>query len=568
MNDVHRGYTVFVPPAPVFRHAVASFEPTASSVILWTRLSGAQRATWVVAADADLQLVVASGEATTSPENDWTVRVEVDGLEPASTYWYRFEAAGESSPIGRTRTMPADDTPVRLGLVCCGRYSYAPLTVYRALSEVDVDLVLHLGDYIYEDDGHKGPRDHEPPHTAVTLDDYRTRIAQVRKDPDAQALHLRHPMVTVWDDHDLADNAWRDGAKAHDPSEHGSWITRRAAAARARAEWLPGRNEDPLVTWRAVDLGGVGELLLLDTRIAGREQHAGDIGTSDLHDPLRSMLGAEQRAWLDERLADTTKPWAVIASSVVVNPIVLRLPGIDHVNAWLPNGYAALDGVVMHDDQWDGYPVERDHLISNLRARADAGGRALILSGDVHASWAFDGPLEGGDGDPVAVEITCPSTSSAPFARNRMPGISAAIHAAVRKLPHVHWSDLTERGFVIVDVSRDDVRGEFLFADADDPSESPEVRYGTTVCCDRLAWPPRWTDVERLPLKRTEPDQPPVLPPRPDDVASIRRTRRLTRAVTAGVAAFASVGAATVAALWNPFGGRAAGSRGRLIARR
>ena len=563
---MHRGYTQRVPPAPVFRHAVASFEPTASSVILWTRLTGAQSATWVLAADADLQLVVASGEVAASPDDDWTVRVDVDGLEPASTYWYRFEAGGQTSPLGRTRTMPADDSPVRIGLVCCGRYSYAPLTVYRALAEVDVDLVLHLGDYIYEDEGDKGPREHEPPHTAVSLDDYRTRIAQVRADADAQSLHMRHPMVTVWDDHDLADNAWRDGAKAHDPNEHGSWVTRRAAAARARAEWLPGRNEDPLVTWRAVDLGGVGELLLLDTRIAGREQHAGDEGTSDLHDPLRSMLGDDQRAWLDERLADTTKPWSIIASSVVVNPIVLRLPGIDHVNAWLPNGYAAIDGVVMHDDQWDGYPAERDHLISRLRSRADGGGRAVILSGDVHASWAFDGPCTS-DGEAVAVEVTCPSTSSAPFARNRTPGISAAIHAAVRQLAHVHWSDLTQRGFVVVDISREDVRAEFWFTDADDPAESPETRHGATVLCDRTLWPPRWTDVDRLPLHRTPPGDAPPLPPRPDDIAAIRRSRRVTRTATA-VAALASVGAATVAALWNPFGGRAAGSRGRLTARR
>lgn len=566
MNDVHSGYTHPVPPAPVFRHAVASFEPTSSSVILWTRLTGAQSTSWVVATDPELRETVASGEASASPEDDWTVRVDVDGLEPASTYWYRFKAGGETSPLGRTRTMPADDSPVRIGLVCCGRYSYAPLTVYRALAEIDVDLVLHLGDYIYEDEGDKGPREHEPPHAAVTLDDYRIRIAQVRADADAQSLHLRHPMVTVWDDHDLADNAWRDGAKAHDPNEHGSWVARRAAAARARAEWLPGRNEDPLVTWRSVDLGGIGELLLLDTRIAGREQHAGDEGTGDLHDPLRSMLGDGQRAWLDERLADTRKPWSIIASSVVVNPIVLRLPGIDHVNAWLPNGYAALDGVVMHDDQWDGYPAERKHLVEQLRARGETGGRALILSGDVHASWAFDGPCSS-DGEPVTVEVTCPSTSSAPFARSRMPGISTAIHRAVRKLPHVHWSDLTERGFVVVEVSRDEVKAEFWFADADDPAPSPETRCGATVVCEHATWPPRWARADRLPLRRVPPDRAPALPPRPDDIASIRRLRRFTRTATA-VAAVASVGAATVAALWNPFGGRGAGSRGQTTALR
>lgn len=525
MDVVHGGHTDSV-PSPVFLHAVASFEPTPSSVILWTRLTGAVRARWRMARDHELTDVVAGGTAETAADRDWTVRVDVGGLEPATTYFYGFEANGRHSPVGRTRTLPADDAPVRIGLVCCGRYSYAPLSVYRALAEVDLDLVVHLGDYIYEDEGDKGPRSHRPPRTAVSLDDYRERIAQIREDTDAQSLHLRHPMVTVWDDHDLADNAWRDGAKAHDDARHGPWSRRRAAAAQARAEWLPGRNTDPLVTWRAVTLGGIGELILLDTRLAGREQHAGDPGTRDLHDPHRSMLGDEQRAWLDERLADTSKPWAVVASSVVVNPIVLRLPAVDALNGWLPNGYAALDGVVMHDDQWDGYPAERDHLIAQLEARGQRGGRALIVSGDVHASWAFDGPRRGGDGEPIALEVTCPSTSSAPFARSRWPGLGRVIHRAVRQLAHVHWCDLTERGFVVVELTREAVTADFSFVDADDPGVSPDVRHGATVRCDRAVWPPRWRDVEAMPLTRTRPDAPPPLPDRPPDVAVIRRARR------------------------------------------
>ena len=163
--------------------------------------------------------------------------MSVEGLSPATSYWYRFEAGGERSPVGRTRTLPDHDvTAFRIATVCCADYAVAPLSVYRAVAEREVDLVLHLGDYIYEKEGSRGGRRHDPPHEATTLDDYRRRIAQVRSDPDAQALHLRHPVITIWDDHDLADNAWRDGAKHHDPAEHGPWPDRVAAAAR------PGRS--------------------------------------------------------------------------------------------------------------------------------------------------------------------------------------------------------------------------------------------------------------------------------------------------------------------------------------
>ncbi|HVM08173.1 MAG TPA: alkaline phosphatase D family protein [Acidimicrobiales bacterium] len=565
MRGVHRGHTVAV--GSVFRHAAASFEPTSTSVILWTRLTGASSTRWTAARDAALTDVVASGEAATDDNCDGTVRVDVDGLDPATTYWYRFTSGDESSPLGRTRTMPADDSPVRLGLVCCGRYSYAPLTVYRALAEIDVDLVVHLGDYIYEDDGAQGPRDHRPPHTAVTLDDYRHRIAQVREDADAQSLHLRHPMVTVWDDHDLADNAWRDGAKAHDPEEHGSWRERVAAAAQARSEWLPGRFDDPLVTWRTVPIGRAGELVLLDTRVAGRDQHAGDDGTTDLHDPARSMLGAAQRSWLDERLGDVERPWSVVVSSVVVNPIVLRMPAIDRVNSALPNGYAALDGVVMHDDQWDGYPAERDHLVERVRERAAAGGRTLLLSGDVHASWAFEGPIDETGGKPVAVEATCPSTSSAPFARSRWPFARRAIHRAVQQLDHVRWCDLTERGFVVVEIAPGAVTAEWWFADADDDAESPDARRAATFRADREAWPPRWEEREPMDLARTPPSDDPVLPSRPDDIRGIRRTRQLLSVGAAAAGAAVVAAAATVASLWSRSGGRGAGSRLRLMAR-
>ena len=203
--------------------------------------------TGLVAADPELTDIVASGSAATTADRDHTVVVDVGGLAPATSYWYRFSAGGEDSPVGRTRTLPAGPVDsFRIGTVSCAHYAIAPLGVYRALAEREVDLVLHLGDYLYEDDGHDGPRDHDPPHAAVTQDDYRRRLAQLRADPDLQALHLRHPMIAIWDDHDLADNAWREGAKRHDPGRDGPWAVRVASAAAARQEWIPARLRDRL----------------------------------------------------------------------------------------------------------------------------------------------------------------------------------------------------------------------------------------------------------------------------------------------------------------------------------
>ena len=402
------------------------------------------------------------GVASTSPDVDHTIAVSVDGLSPATSYWYQFDAGGERSPVGRTRTLPAEGAAAfRIATVCCADYAVAPLGVYRAVAEREVDLVLHLGDYIYEKEGSRGGRRHDPPHVATTLDDYRRRIAQVRSDPDAQALHLRHPVITIWDDHDLADNAWRDGAKHHDPAEHGAWPDRVAAAARARQEWLPARlprRHDPLTTWRSVAIGDLAELLLLDTRLQGRDRQAGDEGSPDLDDPKRSLLGAEQRRWLAERLADDSRPWSVIASGVVVNEIEITWPRpLRWINALLPNGYAILDGRVLHDDQWDGYPAERARLARELRARGERGGRTLILSGDVHSSWAFEGPCDDRHGEAVAVEVTTPAVSSAAMGRAHLPGMWRLLDRAANDLDHVRWAEVTERGYCTIDLTPDDV---------------------------------------------------------------------------------------------------------------
>jgi alkaline phosphatase D len=544
--------------APVFEHAVASFDPTATAVLLWTRLGGGHRqASWVVARDPDLSDVVARGEASTGPDRDGTVVVDVAGLEPATSYWYRFVAGGQESPVGRTRTLPEGRVErFRLGTVCCAHYAEAPFGVYRALAEREVDLVLHLGDYFYEEAAPHGHRPHDPPHDAVTLDDYRRRLAQVRADPDTLALHLRHPTVVIWDDHDVCDNTWRDGAKRHDPARHGPWPARVDAAVQAHDEWLPSRRRgpDPRVIWRSFAIGDVAELILLDTRLIGRDEQVGGERAKALDDPTRSLLGDEQREWLADRLADDRRPWALVASGVVVNEIELEWPrALAWVGRFVPSGYAIIDGRVMHDDQWDGYPAERRWLVDRLRERGARGGRTVLLSGDVHSSWAFEGPIDATTNDPVAVELTTPAVASVPMGRARYPALWRVLDRAATDLGHVVWSDVTNRGYTVVEITPDTVRSDHWFVRPydDDPSAGARHAAGFTTAVDR--WPPALA---------TAPDPPPAdppraglpadLPPRPPELRRVRRRHRVRVASKPTVAvAVAAAASWTALAAWS-----------------
>ncbi|MEX0789355.1 MAG: alkaline phosphatase D family protein [Actinomycetota bacterium] len=510
----------------VFRHAVASFDPTPGSVLLWTRLTEASSATWEIATDAGFEQVVGHGTVETGPERDHTVEVDAGGLEPAATYWYRFQSGSEYSPLGRTRTLPDGKVEsFTLGIVSCARYSVAPLTVYRALAQAEVDVVLHLGDYIYDDAGEKGPRSQDPSRDLITLEDYRLRLAQIREDPDAQALHMRHPMVWLWDDHDFADNAWVGGAKTHDPEEHGEWRERRDASIQAHQEWLACRTadpSDPSIIYRSIPIGDLADLVLVDSRIAGRDCQASVPGSKTIDDPTRTLLGERQRQWLAGRLADTSRPWALVANGVVINPIPLSLPMAKLTRPLLPEGYVTLDNdQVLRDDQWDGYLAERDRLVEMLGRRAGAGARTILLSGDVHSSWAFCGP-EGPDGTPVALEATTPSVSSAPLGRTRLPGLWRLLDRSARQMDHVRWAEITARGFSVVQVVPEQVRVGWWFVDPYDTGVQPGTRVGAAFVSRLKAWPPDW---EESPEPVLPTDRPPAdhLPARPDDLNYIKR---------------------------------------------
>lgn len=457
---------------------MASGDPTPDGVVLWTRVSVPVSDTvaveWSVATDPALADPVAGGSVDATRRADHTVHAVVAGLRPSTTYWYGFRTGGDRSPVGRTRTLPAPDGPVdrlRLGVVCCAHYATGYFNAYARLAERDVDLVVHLGDYIYEAEAkhERWTRLHRPRGRCLTLPDYRARHAQYKTDPDLQALHARHPMVAVWDDHELAGNAWWDGAAGHVPLSDGDWPRRRAAAVRAYREWMPSGlpdPADPYRIWRTVRLGPLADLVLLDTRLVGREAPAaGRRPVVGVRRRDRALLGPDQWKWLEETLGSGSTDrdrWALVASQVVMAPIHL----LATTGGFASRFGAVGGGLIVNSGQWDGYPEERERL---LRLLAERGGPALVLSGDLHSSWVSQLALGDGRGAPVAADFTVPAVSAPTFARALAPkvrGARSVLERAIRRAnPQVAWVDTASHGYLVLDVTADRVEGQWWHVD-------------------------------------------------------------------------------------------------------
>jgi alkaline phosphatase D len=454
---------------------VASGDPTPDGVVLWTRVSVPASLTvpvrWTVATDPALVHPVAGGTAAAAPAADHTVHAAVAGLRPATTYWYGFGVGDERSPVGRTRTLPGPGAQLerlRLGVVCCAHYATGYFNAYARLAEQDVDLVVHLGDYIYEAEARheKWTRFHRPRGRCLTLPDYRARHAQYKTDPDLQALHARHPMVAVWDDHELAGNAWWDGAAGHDPRDDGEWAHRRAAAVQAYREWVPSGlpdPSDPFRVWRTVPLGSLADLVLLDTRLAGRERPAaGRRPVIGVRRRNRALLNSEQWSWLEDTVRPDAGPWTLLASQVVVAPIHLLAAG-----GSLGKHLGAVGGgIVVNSGQWDGYPEERERLLALLARRR---GEALVLSGDLHSSWVSQLAADDGRGEPVATEFTVPAVSAPSFARALAPkvrGARSVLEWAIHRAnPHVAWVNTAAHGYLVLEVTAERLCGQWWHVD-------------------------------------------------------------------------------------------------------
>lgn len=449
-----------VPAVPVtFVHGVASGDPLPEAVILWTRITrddGAAEGlavTWEVARDTAFAQVVKKGRVDTGPDRDFTVKVDATGLEAATTYFYRFRVAKLASPVGRTRTAPAMGAAVdrlRFAVVSCSSLAHGYFHAYRSVAQrLDLDAVIHLGDYIYEyGSGHYGSlRAYEPPGECLTLADYRTRFAQYRKDADLQEVHRQHPFIAVWDDHEVANDAYRSGAENHQMDE-GPYENRRTAAFRAYAEWMPYREQPGGGLFRVLRFGGLADLLVLDTRHFGRDEQLSETDTR-LGDEGRTLLGAAQETWLADGLRSSNATWRLLGQQVMVGQLPQRL----------------------NVDAWDGYPAARRRLFQAITgSRQGAGGNVVVLTGDIHSSWAMDlaeDPTDGAKYDPatgrgaVAVEMVTPGITS--------PGLNPSDEflntSLVSSNPHMKYVDVFRRGYLVLDVDAARVQGAWFHID-------------------------------------------------------------------------------------------------------
>ncbi len=435
-------------PAPTgaFQHGVASGDPWPQSVILWTRLSEASASTmlrWEVSEAPDFAVLVTSGMVEASPARDFTAKVEATGLEPGTTYYYRFVHAEMNSPIGRTRTAPEGAIDrLRFAVCSCASYAHGFFHGYRRIAErSDLDAVIFLGDYIYEyATGEYGRvRGYDPAHEILSLDDYRRRYRHYRLDRDLQEVHRQHPFISTWDDHETADNAYRDGAENHKLTE-GAWAARLRAASDAYREWMPIREViegERLRLSRTLRYGDLVDLVVLDTRNWARDAQASGASDPTFNDPARTLLGADQEAWLLAQLEESPARWKVVCQQVMV----------------------AQQPFVLNTDQWDGYPAQRTRLFDFL-AESTGGARdnVVVLTGDIHSSWASDltpRPTDASAYTPatgegaLAVEFICPAITS--------PGLGPAVDRILRprlatEAPHIKYVDLSQRGYIVLDV--------------------------------------------------------------------------------------------------------------------
>ena len=478
-----RGFPVSAAAAAHFTHGVASGDPLQDRVILWTRVlpgSGeAERLSvqWQVATDEAFADVVSEGEVQTDAARDYTVKVDADGLSAGQSYYYRFTAGGVFSPVGRTRTLPATGVEqISLAVLSCSNYPQGYFNVYREVANRQYDAVLHLGDYIYEyaEGGYANPemlqkgRNVQPEHEIVSLEDYRTRYGLYRMDEDLQSVHLAHPFICVWDDHEITNNTWHSGAENHNDGE-GPFADRRRAAIQAFYEWMPIREQGTIeqgIIYRSFDFGDLASLIMLDTRLIGRDEQLThemsiDVLRSQLSDDSRTIMGIEQEQWLEselQRSAEAGIPWQVLGQQLLMGKLFVpqfadsELP-LDSRDALINGRYGMLRarsqmGLPFNLDAWDGYPANRERV---FRAIEEHANNVVVLAGDTHSSWAFD--LHNDIGTPVAVELGTPSVSSPGF-ENFLPLPDAQVEQATQAAsPELKYMKANGRGWLEVGIT-------------------------------------------------------------------------------------------------------------------
>ncbi len=506
VEGFHRksGSLPFNPALKPFYHGVASGDPLPDGVVIWTRvtpdaMNEVVQVEWQMATDTGMTSIVKSGTIITDSSKDFTAKIDVAGLMPATTYYYVFKAKGVYSAIGRARTAPQGNTNhLRFGVVSCNNYEAGFFNSFNAISKRnDLDAVIHLGDYIYEyaakqygDSSTK--RFVQPENEAVAEADYRTRYSMYRLDADLQRAHQQHTFISIWDDHESANDSYKDGAQNHQTGE-GDWQARKTISRKVYFEWMPIRNDVGNKVYRTIKYGSMVDLILLDARLEGRVKPPANFDDPDT--PQREMLGNAQYQWFINELKTSGAKWKVVGNQVLFSDLNVGFSARNAQGFPSPSDINAIRDVErVFINTWESYPTERDAIIDTIEKAAVK--NVVILTGDSHMSWAFDvtkqpavypNPQNNNYASPsptynastgqgsVAVEFCVPSISSANMDERVGVPVAAQFELWVNNPisflnnsnynPHLKYADVDRHGYFILDLKDDTAQAGYYYAD-------------------------------------------------------------------------------------------------------
>jgi len=457
-----------------FYHGVASGDPLPDAVVIWTRITPTADqpidVNWEMATDTAFANITASGMYTTDIDRDYTVKLDVAGLNAATTYYYRFSALGGTSITGRTRTAPAGNSEhLKFAVASCNNYQSGYFSAFGRLAERnDIDAVLHLGDFIYEyQTGGYGyteevGRGHQPDHEILGLSDYRIRYSYYRLDDDLRRAMQQHPFILIWDDHEVANDAWLNGANNHTDNE-GDYADRKSAATQALFEWVPIRDNATQTVYRSFSYGNMADVIMLDTRHEARAEQVDTLEDPTLTDPDRYLLGPEQMQWFKDGLTNSTATWKVVGNQIVFAQLF-----VEELDA------AFFDGARhLFLDTWYGYPTKREEVINHI-VDNDI-DNIVFLTGDVHISLSFDVSTaprdtlvynaESGMGS-IAVEAVTPSISSDNYDELFGAGVASVLASVFPQYnPHNKFIEVVQHGYIVLDLTDEKAQMDYYYLD-------------------------------------------------------------------------------------------------------
>ncbi len=496
-----------------FNEGVGSFDPNNSSITIWTRYAkSGSIIIWEVAKDINFNDKIRSGKITSDNLRDNTIAIEITELGSGIKLYYRFICENDKaiSPVGETITLPENASSVKLAVCSCSNYQAGLFNSYDAMANSDADIIIHLGDYFYEyEAGGYGAteenaflnRNHKPTTEILTLEDYRTRYKQYKSDKSLQLAHQKKPFICVWDDHEITNDSYKDGAENHTEGEEGSYESRKQFALQAYSEFLPfsrlDKNNNNLI-YRTINIGNLVHLIMLDTRIIGRSKQLNltDYFTPNgldfnafanaLNDTSRSLLGNTQRDWLVNELNGSPAKWQVLGQQILMGKmnvpaemltafgtpdftkilgelvaIKIRIQNNDPTLT-VEEKTRVLTTIPYNLDAWDGYPIDREIIYNALK-----GKKLVTLAGDTHNAW--HNILSDSHGNVIGVELATSSVSSPGFEsffpKNNNTILNSFEQALITLIDELKYFDASRRGYLMVTFTNAEVKSEWVFVD-------------------------------------------------------------------------------------------------------